>query len=217
MAQTELQRGTGRLEAFSDAVFAIVLTLLVLDLLPDGAQTPRQLLESWPAYLAYLTAFLTIGTVWLNHKEAIERVRYADPIVLLLNLALLLGASLVPWPTVLVSNALTEGDRADQIAAMMVFAVVTVLISVPWVVLDLYLARRPRLLSSSQDVPWMRRHALISAGTLLIAGVSVAVAFISPLASLLLYLPVFAAFITARILETPSDSVAGEAATLREP
>jgi uncharacterized membrane protein len=205
MADTEHQRGTGRLEPFSDAVLAIVLTLLVLDLLPDDAQTPQQLLENWPAYLAYLTAFLTIGTVWLNHNEAIARVRSADPIVLLLNLALLLGASLVPWPTVLVSHALTEGDRADQIAAMIVFAVVTVVISVPWAVLDLYLARHPSLLSSPDDVAWMRRHALYSAATLVIAVVSVGVAFLSPLASLVLYLPVFAAFIVARVVETGSD------------
>ncbi|WP_421733865.1 TMEM175 family protein [Cellulomonas sp.] len=205
MALIEPQRRTGRLEAFSDAVFAIALTLLVLDLLPERAQSPHQLLENWPAYLAYLTAFLTIGTVWLNHNEAIARVRHADPIVMLLNLGVLLGASLVPWPTVLVSNALREGDRADQVAAMMVFAGVAVIISVPWVVLDLYLARRPRLLNSSADVTWMNRHAVISAGTLLIAGVSVGVAFVSPLASLVLYLPVFAVFIAARVVETNSE------------
>ena len=205
MAATELQKRTGRLEAFSDAVFAIALTLLVLDLLPTDAQGPRELLEDWPAYLAYLTAFLTIGTVWLNHNEAIARVREANPVVLLLNLAVLLGGSLVPWPTVLVSNAFTEGDRADEIAAMVVFAVVTVLISVPWVVLDLYLARHPSLLTSSQDVAWMRRHAYISAGTLVIAGVSVGIAFLSPLAALVLYLPVFAVFIVARIVESGSD------------
>jgi len=220
MAPAEHSRGTGRLEAFSDAVFAIVLTLLVLDLLPERAQAPHELLENWPAYVAYLTAFLTIGTVWLNHNEAIARVRHADPIVLLLNLAVLLGASLVPWPTVLVSNALKEGNRADQIAAMIVFAVVTVLISAPWVTLDLYLARHPKLMNSSLDVAWMRRHASISAGTLLIAGLSVGVAFLSPLASLVLYLPVFAAFIVARIVEASSDRVqepGGEPAEPAEP
>lgn len=210
MAPAEPARGTGRLEAFSDAVFAIVLTLLVLDLLPKDAQSPRELLESWPSYLAYLTAFLTIGTVWLNHNEAIAHVRHTNPVVLLLNLALLLGASLVPWPTVLASHALTGGDRADQIAAMVVFALVTVLISVPWMALDLYLARHPQLMNSSRDVAWMRRHAFISAGTVLVAGVSVGVAFLSPLASLVLYLPVFAAFIAARVVETGATGPRGQ-------
>ena len=199
---TGLPQRTGRLEAFSDAVLAIVLTLLVLELLPDGARSPQELLEDWPTYVAYLTAFLTIGVVWLNHHEAVSRIRYADPIVLLLNLAVLLGASLVPWPTSLMSKALQDGERADQIAAMVVFALVAVLISVPWLGMDLYLARHPRLLQSADGAAWMRRHALTSTGTLLIAGVSVGVAFLSPLLSLLLYLPVFAAFIAARVIET---------------
>jgi uncharacterized membrane protein len=205
VANAGLPQRTGRVEAFSDAVLAIVLTLLVLDLLPKGAQSPDELLRDWPTYLAYLTAFLTIGTVWLNHNEAVSRIRYADPIVLLLNLAVLLGASLVPWPTALVSEALKDGDRPAQVAAMVVFAVVTVLISVPWLGLDLYLARHPRLLKSAGEVVWMRRHALTSIGTLVIAAVSVGVAFLSPLLSLLLYLPVFVTFIVARVVETGAD------------
>ena len=139
--------------------------------------------------------------MYVNHNEAISRLRASDPIVLVLNLAVLLGASLVPWPTALVSEALTAGNRADQVGAMVVFAIVTVLISVPWAGLDLYLARHPRLLKTPADVSWMRRHALISAATLLIAVVSVAVAFLSPLLSLVLYLPVFAAFMLTRLLE----------------
>ncbi|THG29805.1 TMEM175 family protein [Naasia lichenicola] len=205
MAIARLPQRTSRLEAFSDAVLAIVLTLLVLDLLPKEAQSPEELLADWPTYLAYLTAFLTIGTVWLNHSEAVSRIRYADPIVMLLNLAVLLGASLVPWPTALLSEALKDGGRDDQIAALVVFALVTVVISVPWLGMDLYLARHPRLLKSVDDVAWMRRHARISAATLLIAAISVGIAFLSSLLSLLLYLPVFVTFIVARVLETGAD------------
>ena len=189
----------GRLEAFSDAVFAIVLTLLVLDLLPRGAQSPQQLLANWPTYLAFLAAFLTIGIVWLNHTQAMSRIRSANPIVLTLNLGLLLGASLVPWPTALISAALEDGDRADQIAAIFVFAIVTTLISVPWLALDLYLLRHPQLLSSEQDVSWMRAHARISIATLIGAAVSIALAFVSPLASLVLYLVIEATFIVLRL------------------
>lgn len=113
--------------------------------------------------MAHLTAFLTIGTVRLNHNEAVTRIRHADPIVLLLNLAVLLGASLVPWPTALVSKALQGGGRDDQIAAMIVFALVSVLISVPWLVMDPYLARHPRILNSADGVRWMRSPARVSA------------------------------------------------------
>ncbi|WP_375387891.1 TMEM175 family protein [uncultured Amnibacterium sp.] len=217
MARRAQTREIGRIEAFSDAVLAIVLTLLVLELLPEGARSPEQLLDGWPTYLAFLTAFLAIGIVWLNHNEAISRLRRTDPVVLVLNLGLLLGATLVPWPTALVSSALEEGDRADQVAAMVVFAIVTVVISVPWAAMDLYLARHPSLLTAPDDVAWVRRHALTSAGTMLVAAVSVALAFVSPLASLLLYLPVFAVFIVARLLERRADAAPRVPGTQQRP
>ncbi|MEA9984629.1 TMEM175 family protein [Subtercola sp. RTI3] len=204
MGRPTKRNGMARLEAFSDAVLAIVLTLLVLDLLPNGAQSPEQLLGNWPTYVAYLAAFLTIGIIWLNHNEELSRVAKTTPIVLVLNLGLLLGASLVPWPTALISAALREGDHDDQFAAMVVFAVVAAVISVPWVALDLYLARHPELLNTPDGVSWMRRHALYSAGTLVVAVVSVVVAIFSPLAALVLYLVVAAAFLLARLFERES-------------
>lgn len=195
----------GRLEAFSDAVLAIVLTLLVLELIPEGAQSPDELLADWPTYLAFFAAFLTVGVVWLNHNQAVSRIRRADPVVQALNLGLLLGASLMPWPTALISAALKDGDRADQIAAIFVFAIVTILISVPWLVLDLHLLRHPALLSSDDDEAWVRNHARISLATIVAAGVSVAVAFASPLASLVLYLVIVAVFLVVRLLEQIAD------------
>jgi len=204
--------GVGRLEAFSDAVLAIVLTLLVLDLLPRTAQSPNELLEDWPAYLSFLAAFLTIGIMWLNHSQAMSRLRRANPTVLVLNLGLLLGASLVPWPTALISNALKEGDRPAQIAAIFVFALVTILISVPWAAMDIYLARHPQYLSSPQDVQWMRAHARTSIATIAAAGISVGIAFFSPLAALVLYVVIGATFIVLRLRERDSgDGHAGPA------
>ncbi|RFA13895.1 hypothetical protein B7R21_07480 [Subtercola boreus] len=201
MGTRKKRNGIARLEAFSDAVLAIVLTLLVLDLLPTGSQSPAQLLDNWPTYIAYLAAFFTIGIIWLNHNEEMARVARTTPVVLVLNLGLLLGASLVPWPTALISDALREGDHPAQFAAMVVFAVVAAVISVPWVALDLYLARHPELLNTPDGVAWMRRHALYSAGTLVVAVVSVVVAIFSPLAALVLYLVVAAAFLSARLFE----------------
>jgi uncharacterized membrane protein len=201
MAKRERSTGLARLEAFSDGVLAIVLTLLVLDLLPKGAESPAELLANWPAYLAFLAAFLAVGVVWLNHNQAISHIRRADPVVLVLNLGILLGASLTPWPTELISTSLTEGNRADQIAAITVFAIGTVIVSVPWLALDLYLARHPSLLNSVDDVRWMRNHARLSVFTLIAAVVSVALAFLSPLASLVLYVVILATFLGARLRE----------------
>jgi hypothetical protein len=111
----------------------------------------------------------------------------------------------MPWPTALISAALEDGDRAAQIAAIFVFAIVTVLISVPWLALDLYLIRHSALLVSSGDESWMRRHARVSAGTLVAAGISVALAFVSPLASLVLYALVVAVFLVVRLREPVTD------------
>ena len=193
--------GMGRLEAFSDAVLAIVLTLLVLELLPHGAQSPRELLENWPTYLAFFTAFLTVGVVWLNHNQAVSQIRRADPTVQVLNLGILLGASLMPWPTSLISAALEDGDRPDQIAAIFVFAIVTILISVPWLVLDRYLIRNPSLLATPNDSSRVKGHAKISIWTIVAAVASIALAFASPLASLVLYVIVVAGFLVVRLRE----------------
>ena len=201
MAKVERSEGIGRLEAFSDAVLAIVLTLLVLDLLPKGAQSPTQLFAAWPTYLAFLAAFFTIGIVWLNHSQASARIRTATPLVLVLNLGVLLGASLIPWPTALISAALETGDRAAQIGAIFVFALVSIILSVPWLALDLYLARHPGLLRSTSDVKWMRAHAWASIGTIVGAIVSIGLAFVSPIASLVLYLVVSIVFIVLRLRE----------------
>jgi uncharacterized membrane protein len=193
--------GVGRLEAFSDAVLAIVLTLLVLDLLPHGAQSPRQLLENWPTYLSFFTAFITVGVVWLNHNQAVSRIHRADPIVQVLNLGILLGASLMPWPASLISAALQDGERPDQIAAIFVFAIVTILISVPWLLLDRYLIRHPSLLTTPADISWVHSHAQISVWTIVAAGASIGLAFLSPIASLVLYVIVVAVFLVVRLRE----------------
>lgn len=193
--------GIARLQALSDGVFAIVLTLLVLGLIPDGPRSPVQLLEQWPAYLAYLTAFVTVGSIWLNHNEAFSRVRRADPTILVLNLGLLLGASLVPWPTALISKAIKDGDRSDQIAAMVVFSMVALLLGLPWSAIDRHLARRPELLTSDRHIAWMRTHSRFSDASLILAVVTVALAFVSPIASLVVYLVAVSGFVVMRLFE----------------
>ena len=89
---------TGRVEAFSDGVMAIAITLLVLDLkVPSDAETREAgsliaaLAGHWPSYLAYLAAFLTIGIIWLNHRAFVDKIRRFDSRLHWLNLALLLG------------------------------------------------------------------------------------------------------------------------------
>ena len=102
------------MEAFSDGVFSIAATLLVLDIALDPPGTPlEQVLHAWPAYLGYVISFLTIGAAWIGHSAMTDRLTRADSLLLRINLLLLLVVGFLPFPTKLVAEALhdTSGER----------------------------------------------------------------------------------------------------------
>jgi uncharacterized membrane protein len=110
----------GRLEAFSDGVFAIAITLLVLELgVPDTAANDllAAILDQWPSYLAYVTSFLTIGVFWLQHSAVTSALRAADATLYRVNLLVLLLASFLPFPTKLVGQFVDERG-AERIAVV---------------------------------------------------------------------------------------------------
>ena len=103
----------GRLEAFSDGVFAIAITLLVLELgvaSDAGEHLLRSILHEWPSLLAYITSFLTIGVVWLQHSAITGALRAADATLYRLNLLVLLLVSFLPFPTKLTSEFFGDKD-----------------------------------------------------------------------------------------------------------
>ena len=105
---------SGRMEAFSDGVFSIAATLLVLDLAVHPPGSPlEQVLHEWPAYAGYLVSFLTIGAAWLLHSAMTDRLARADFLLMRINLLLLLVVAFLPFPTRLVSEAIhdTNGER----------------------------------------------------------------------------------------------------------
>ena len=110
--------GTGRLEAFSDGVFAIAATLLVLAFSATADKTlGSQLLHAWPTYLAYATSFLTIGIIWMNHHFCVETIGRADRTLMFLNLLLLLTVAFLPFPTRLVGETLQHGNEHPAVYA----------------------------------------------------------------------------------------------------
>jgi uncharacterized membrane protein len=92
---------TARMEAFSDGVYAIAITLLVIELVvPAASNEPlRNLLHEWPQFLAYVVSFASIGSSWIAHSTITEYLERADSTLLRLNLLVLFAVSLIPFPT----------------------------------------------------------------------------------------------------------------------
>ena len=177
---------TGRLEAFSDGVFAIAMTLLVLDLKvpPQGPDAPPlwpALLRQWPAYFAFVTSFATIGIMWINHHLNFTVIRRADHTLLVLNGLLLLGVTSLPFSTGLV--AAYVGHPGERTAAA-VYAGTFVFISLIWAALWRYARTGGRLLAHDSDPRLVEAITRAYRPALACYLTAFAVAFVHPLASL---------------------------------
>ena len=112
---------TSRVEAFSDGVFAIAITLLVLEIKIEPDQFEhlwRALADEWPAYLAYVTSFFTIGGVWLAHHGLFSRLEAIDPVLMRMNILLLMAVSFLPFPTALMAESLKASESAERAAVI---------------------------------------------------------------------------------------------------
>src|SRR5213595_2380301 len=143
-------RDTGRLVAFSDAVFAITVTLLVLEIRPptDYSHLLHGLLALWPSYLAYALTFLFIGQVWVNHHVMFDHIRAADRVVLFLNTLLLMVVAFLPFATSVLAGALRSGhgQRTAVVFYGIAFDVTAVTFNAVW-----QYARGQGLLSDDLD------------------------------------------------------------------
>ena len=112
---------TSRIEAFSDGVFAIAATLLVLELkVPhvEPGELGGTLLGNWPSYATYVVSFLVIGIIWVNHHAVLERIRKVDRPLLFLNLVFLMAVAVIPFPTALLAEYLKAGHDEHLAAAV---------------------------------------------------------------------------------------------------
>jgi uncharacterized membrane protein len=107
--------GSSRTLAFSDGVFAIAITLLILEIRVPPESAPgglgNALVDLWPSYLAFLVSFATIGVMWLNHHRLFTLINKVDDGLIGLNLLLLLGVTWVPFPTALLAEHLLGPDQ----------------------------------------------------------------------------------------------------------
>jgi uncharacterized membrane protein len=136
---------TARVEAFSDGVFAIAITLLILEVkvppnAPDTALA-RELLRLWPSYLAYVASFVTIGVMWLNHHRLFTLIRKSDDGLIGINLLLLFGQTWIPFPTGLLAQHLgAPGERvAGVVYAASFFYIALIFALLRWYATDRHL------------------------------------------------------------------------------
>jgi uncharacterized membrane protein len=167
---------TDRLEAFSDGVFAIAITLLALELpRPAGHHLWHELGAEWESYAAFIVSFLTIGIIWVNHHALVDRIAHADRTLLFLNLFLLMWVSIIPWPTGLVADHLGEdGAQAAVVVYSGVFLAMGITFRAVWV--HARNAGALAALSAAQIAHLDRRNAF----GLGIYAVAVALAFVLP-------------------------------------
>jgi uncharacterized membrane protein len=139
--------GTSRLETFSDGVFAIAATLLILDVRAQGSSV-AELLSKWPSYAAYAISFLTIGIIWVNHHTVLAQIDRADRTFLFLNVAFLMFVAFIPFPTRLAAEHLsTTGARPAAMAYGVTLTSTAICFSAVW----FYAALGRRLLRPDAD------------------------------------------------------------------
>lgn len=122
----DFEMSLGRLEAFSDGIFAVAVTLLVLNLVvPHSGLSAtallQQLADQWPAYLGYFTTFMTVGMVWIGHHQMLRYFERIDETILILNLLVLLFITLTPFTTGLLTSNIVPTDTGTDRVTVLVY------------------------------------------------------------------------------------------------
>ncbi|MGW3915217.1 TMEM175 family protein [Streptomyces sp. NPDC005070] len=179
--------------AFSDAVMAIAITLLVLEIRPphDTRHLLHDLAELWPSYLAYAVTFMLIGQVWANHHIMFDHIRSADQMVLFLNTVLLMDIAFLPFAASILAEAFRdgEGQRTAVVLHGIAFELAAVLFNVIW----WYVRYDRRLLATTIDAAGVRaisrrfRLALVWLGIGTVLGALVPVLGVAVISAFVLY------------------------------
>jgi uncharacterized membrane protein len=183
--------GLDRIIFFSDAIFAIVMTLLILDIpIPDipqdsaTAELPSRVLDLWPQFFSYALSFMVIGTYWMAHHGTFQYFRSYDRVLMLVNLLFLLSISFVPFPTALL------GEYGEQQFAVVLYALS---LAVPRLLLALvwWYAMKRNLLIEGLDARISRYHLARSLTIPALFSLSIIVSFFSVSAAILSWLLMF--------------------------
>ena len=198
---------TGRVEAFSDGVFAVAITVLVFGLLPVGTGkilNAQILLHAWPQYFAYVVSFLSIGIMWMNHHTIMAHVARVDRPLLVLNLLLLMAVVAVPFPTALVAEHLTGPSKAAATATV-TYGLVMIAISAGFAALWVYVATHPTAVGAALPPEALRDSipGFTLGGAVYVGGTLIA-ALVSALAGLIIF-GALAVYYLFEHLPSPAD------------
>jgi uncharacterized membrane protein len=185
-----------RLEAFSDGVFAVAITLLILEInVPEGEHLWHDLKEEWPSFASFFVSFWVIGIIWVNHHGLVDHLKRTDRPVLYLNLLVLMTVVFIPFSTALMADHLKSG--ADEKVAALVYALAFLAMGIAFNLFWTYIVKHRRELGVELADGDVRR---ISVGFMIgspLYAVAVIVAFISPAVVLIIIGAVAAYYMVA--------------------
>ncbi|MEI6681341.1 MAG: TMEM175 family protein [Bacteroidota bacterium] len=184
-----MERKTARLEAFSDGIFSVAITLLAIEIGISGYAGATNLnlwhriLEKWPEYFTYFNSFATVLLIWIGHHKIINQIRAASQWVLLLNGMVLLFVVLFPFPTKTV-GAFIGTDAVNTAVAF--YAGYTGLIVLSMLLLNAGIVSNPKLLVSERSLPWFRKMIKGQLIGVTVYGIATLIAFFSPAVAMLM-------------------------------
>ncbi len=195
-----------RLEAFSDGVFAVAITLLALNFVikgPGHGRLSHQLWEIWPSFVAYVLSFFLIGIIWVNHHVLIRGIKAVDRTLLFLNLVLLLFVVLIPFATATVAQY-RLADNLDGRVSMAMYATVFLGMSIGFAAIFEWTLHGER---TQQPLPpeahWPARIRFVSGG--LVYLVDIGIALVNTVASFVVIALVAVYYV---LEQTPSSRAA---------
>jgi uncharacterized membrane protein len=199
---------TNRLEAFSDGVFAIAITLLVLEIgvphAEDGGLAAA-LSAQWPSYVAYAVSFAVIGIMWVNHHGLMGLVAYVDRPLLFLNLFLLMFVALMPWTTALLAEHLVAPTSDSHIAAA-IYSANGVMNAIGFNAIWRWIVRDAKLLHPHLDVERLRSRTRRFGVGLVIYPLTVALSFVSAPVTLAVHGLIAAYYVVDQLTASPTLS-----------
>ena len=182
---------TSRIEAFSDGVFAIAITLLVIEIgvphlgdEPEGTTLVGALVDRWPSYLGYVISFLVIGTVWANHHNRFRFIVRSDHVLLFLNTLFLMCVAFIPFPTALLAEYVREPEQ--RTTAVAVYSGTLAVTAIFFTALWLYAANNYRLVDWSLSPALLRSMTRRYVAGMVLYILAFALAFVSVVVTLLL-------------------------------